>query len=228
MSMCSSQAVRYSLVVRIAPWRHRPRLRFFREQPIDIAVLVSGSGSNLQALLDDQADYRIVVVISDRADAGGLARAAAAGVPTVVVGWEGDRSAFTARLCDVAEEWGARAMVLAGFMRILGREAMPRFPGAILNIHPSLLPAFPGSRAVARALAAGVETTGVTVHFVDEEVDHGPIIAQETVDVLPGDSEASLHARIQDHEHRLYPEVVGALARGEIRLAGRSVQRTGT
>ncbi|CAN5887293.1 phosphoribosylglycinamide formyltransferase [soil metagenome] len=186
-------------------------------------MLVSGSGSNLQALLDDQVDYRIVVVIADRPEALGLERASRARVPTAVVPWDGDRGSFTRRICDEAQVKGARALVLAGFMRILGPEALDRFPAGILNIHPSLLPAFPGNRAVVQALAAGVATTGVTVHFVDEQVDHGPIIAQEEVAVFAGDTEASLHARIQEHEHRLYPEVVGAFARGEIRLAGRSV-----
>ncbi|HZI37900.1 MAG TPA: formyltransferase family protein, partial [Acidimicrobiia bacterium] len=106
----------------------------------------------------------------------------------------------------------------------LGREAMERFPDRIVNIHPSLLPAFPGANAVAKALEYGVKQTGVTVHFVDEEVDHGPIIAQVPVEVLPDDDVGTLHARIQQQEHVLYPAVVDALVRGEIRVSGRKVE----
>ena len=116
----------------------------------------------------------------------------------------------------MAEEAGVEALVLAGFMRILGPEAMKRFPNRILNVHPSLLPAFPGVDAVGQALRAGVQVTGVTVHFVDERVDHGPIIAQEAVAVHAGDDEAVLHARIQATEHDLYPRVVKALVEGKV------------
>lgn len=190
---------------------------------IDVAVLVSGSGTNLAALIDHQGPYRITVVVSDRPEALALDRARAAGIPTEVVQWGGDRSAFTAGMCDVAERAGVEAIVLAGFMRVLGPEAMDRFPDRILNIHPSLLPAFPGAGAVAQALAHGVALTGVTVHFVDEEVDHGPIVSQAAVPVLAGDTEATLHARIQAEEHRLYPEVLAALATGRIRVEGNRV-----
>ncbi|HJR92139.1 MAG TPA: phosphoribosylglycinamide formyltransferase [Acidimicrobiia bacterium] len=185
-------------------------------RPIDIAVLVSGSGSNLQALIDHRGAYEIVVVVSDRRHVKALDRAEAAGLSTRLVEWEGDRATFTTAVCDVVDQAGAELMVLAGFMRILGPEAIARFPGRILNIHPSLLPAFPGARAVGQALEAGVAATGVTVHVVDEHVDHGPIVAQVEVPVLDGDDEASLHARIQVQEHLLYPRVVDRFARGEI------------
>ena len=112
---------------------------------------------------------------------------------------------------------------MAGFMRILSEEAVRRFPNAILNIHPALLPAFPGARAVEEALAYGVKTTGVTVHFVDEHVDSGPIIAQEAVPVMGADSVATLHGRIQTIEHRLYPKCVAAAAAGRLRVQGRTV-----
>lgn len=187
---------------------------------IDIAVLVSGSGSNLQALLDRQGTYRICLVLSDRAGVRALERARTAGVATAVVPWEGERSSFTRAVCEVAEEAGAETLVLAGFMRILGPEAMRRFPDRILNIHPSLLPSFPGADAVAQALEHGARVTGVTVHFVDEQVDHGPIIAQIPVTVRSDDDEESLHRRIQAEEHRLYPEVVEALARRELSVRG--------
>ena len=195
-----------------------------------IAVLVSGSGSNLQVLLDAAAADRhfgaeIAVVISDRPGIAGLKRAERAGVPTEVVDWADypDRAAFTAAVCDTAERHGAQALVLAGFMRILAAEAMRRFPDRIVNVHPALLPAFPGAHAVPQALAHGVKVTGVSFHLVDEKVDHGPIIAQEPVPVLPGDTEATLHARIQQQEHRLYPEVVKAFAAGRLRVVGRTV-----
>ncbi len=197
---------------------------------LPIAVLVSGSGSNLQAILDASADPRyaaeVRVVISDRPGVRALERAGHAGVSTEVVAWRdhGDREPFTAAVCDAAERHGARALVLAGFLRILGPEAMVRFPDRIVNIHPSLLPAFPGTmHAVGEALAHGVKVTGVTVHFVTEEVDVGPIIAQEAVRVLPGDTEAALHARLHEVEHRIYPEAVDALARGALTVAGRAV-----
>jgi len=191
-----------------------------------IAVLISGTGSNLQALIDTMGgDYRIAVVLSDREDAPGLRRARKAGIPTVVVPWSshGDRDGFTDAVCDAARRFGAEALVLAGFMRILGPSAITAFPDAIINIHPALLPAFPGAHAVEQALAHGVRYTGVTVHFVDEQVDHGPIIAQEPVAILPGDDVESLHARMQTVEHRLLPRVVSAFGRGELAVEGRHV-----
>ena len=179
-------------------------------------------------MIDHDGAFRIDVVISDRPGVAALERAARAGIRSEVVEWDGHREGFTRRICDAVEAAGAEVMVLAGFMRILGPEAIRRFPGRILNIHPSLLPSFPGAGAVGQALDHGVTVTGVTVHFLDEQVDHGPIIAQVPVEVRPGDDEAALHARIQTEEHRLYPRVVDALARGELDLAGRSVVREGS
>lgn len=195
-----------------------------RGTPIDIAVLASGSGSNLQALIDNQGDYRIALVLSDKPDARALERAEKAGIPATVVAWPGDRGAFTTAICEAVAASGAGLMVLAGFMRILGAEAIDRFPGRILNIHPSLLPAFPGAHAVENALDHRVKVTGVTVHFVDEEVDHGPIIVQVPVPVRGDDDLDSLHARLQSEEHRIYPAVVAGLARGEITLEDRTVE----
>ena len=198
-------------------------------EPRPIAILASGSGSNLQALLDAEAagslGCRTSVVITDRPGIRALERANEAGVPTEVVDWESfrDREGFSSAICDVADRHGADGMVLAGFMRILSPVAVERFPNRIINVHPALLPAFPGAHAVRMALDHGVTITGVTVHFVDEQVDHGPIIAQEAVPVLPGDDEASLHARIQAVEHRLLPEVVAAFGRGELEVTGRHV-----
>lgn len=197
---------------------------------LPVAVLVSGSGSNLQALLDaseSDPDFgaRIVVVIADRSGIGGLERATRAGVPTEVVRWGdfNDRESFSVALCDTAERYGAEALILAGFMRVLSPVAMDRYPNRIVNIHPALLPAFPGAHAVPEALALGVKVSGVTVHFVDDEVDHGPIIAQRAVPVQDGDTEETLHARIQIEEHALFPQVVKALAAGHLRVEGRRV-----
>lgn len=193
---------------------------------INIAVLVSGSGTNLQALIDTpDLGGDISVVVSDRPESAALGRAASAGIQTSVVPWSdyASRAEFSRAILEVVEERTVEAVVLAGFMRVLSGELVDRFRNRILNIHPSLLPAFPGANAVEQALEHGVKVTGVTVHFVDEEVDHGPIIAQRAVPVLPGDDRASLHARIQVEEHDLYPRVVGALARGAIRVEGRRV-----
>lgn len=165
------------------------------------------------------------IVISEKPGAGALARAETAGIPTAVVPFAHypDRESFSAAVAQAAAAAGAEAMVLAGFMRVLTGEAIDAFPERILNVHPSLLPAFPGTRAVAQAIEYGVKVTGVTVHFVDEQVDHGPIVAQRPVPVLPGDTVETLHARIQTEEHDLYPQTVRALAEGRLSIEGRRV-----
>lgn len=187
-------------------------------------MLISGSGSNLQALLD-AADLggAIVLVASDNPAAGGLARARAAGVPTaaVAVADHPDRATWEGALADVVAGAAPDLVVLAGFMKILSAAFVGRWP--VLNVHPSLLPAFAGAHAPADALAWGVKVSGVTVHFVDEQVDHGPIVAQEAVEVRSDDTEATLHARIQAVEHRLLPAVVAAVCRGCVTVAGRHV-----
>lgn len=146
-----------------------------------------------------------------------------AGISTKVIRYQDypGRDEFTKAV--ITETSDVDALVLAGFMRILAPIAVERFPHHILNIHPSLLPAFPGAHAIAQALAHGVKLTGVTVHFVDAEVDHGPIIAQRAVAVEPGDDEGTLHARIQEVEHVIYPEVVSDFVRGNITVSGREV-----
>lgn len=180
-------------------------------------MLASGTGTNLQALIETSDPHsEICVVITDRDGTGAADKAAKAGLPARVVryGDFADRDSFCSELVRVAESYDAEALVLAGFMRILSPLVVERYRDRILNVHPSLLPAFPGANAVAQAIRHGVKVTGVTVHFVDEEVDHGPIIAQRPVEVLPGDSEETLHERIQIEEHKLYPEVVAGFARG--------------
>ena len=193
-----------------------------------LGVLVSGSGTNLQALLDAEArgalaPGEIAVVISNRAGVKALDRAAAAGKPAVVVDHKAftDRAAFEDALLAALK--GCEAVVLAGFMRVLTHHFVERFPLRILNTHPSLLPAFPGVDAPAQAVAYGVKVSGVTVHFVDTSLDGGPIIAQVPVAVMPGDDAAALHARIQHEEHRLLPEVVQRLAAGRLSCKGRHV-----
>lgn len=191
-------------------------------EKLPIAILISGSGTNLQALLDASTDddfgCDIVCVVSDRADARGLQRAEAAAVRTDVVAWDAhpDRTAFTNAICDTVQEAGARALVLAGFMRILSEEAISRFPDSIINIHPSLLPAYPGAHAIEQALDSDDDHTGVTVHFVDELVDNGPIIAQAPVPIEAGDTVDTLQSRVQKVEHQLLPAVVSAFGRGDI------------
>ena len=197
---------------------------------LPIAVLISGGGTNLQALIDASTNgtfgCKIVGVISDRPNAGGLERAASAGIPGEVIDWDEsiDRASFTTAICNKAKSRGAKALVLAGFMRVLAPQAMEGFHNAIINVHPSMLPTFPGGTSVQDALDAGVPTTGVTIHFVDELVDHGPIIVQEPIPIFDGDDFESLHARIQRVEHRLLPEVVSAFGKGHITISGGSVK----
>lgn len=189
------------------------------EAVIQIAVLASGSGTNLQALIDSPTIRpHIGLVVSDNPGAPALKRARQAAIATRVVRWVEfeTREAFSTAVGDVVEESGASLMILAGFMRILSPGLVGRFRGRIINIHPSLLPAFPGVGAVEQALAHGVKVTGVTVHIVDEGVDTGPILAQRAVPVFPDDDVSSLHARIQIEEHDLLPRVVAEVIAGQL------------
>ena len=191
-----------------------------------VAVLASGTGSNLQALLDDEVvGPAIGLVVSDRAEAKALDRARSAGIEAVHLDPKAheSREAHDRALVDLLQDRGIELVCLAGYMRILSPGFVRAFWGKTLNVHPALLPAFPGAHAVRDALSWGVKLTGCTVHVVDEEVDHGPILAQEAVPVLDDDDEASLHARIQEAEHRLYPSVVRRLLDGRVRLDGRRV-----
>jgi len=189
-----------------------------------IVVLVSGAGSNLSALLRaDLGIGQVVLVASDRDSAGGLERAQQAGIPTRVVSPADfpDRAAWDTGLAEALAPAEPDLLVLAGFQRLLGPELPKRYP--TLNVHPSLLPAFPGQRAVEQALAWGVRVTGCTVHFVDEGVDTGPVIAQEAVAVEPDDTPQSLHARIQAVEHRLLPACVALACADRLVVEGRRV-----
>ena len=191
-----------------------------------LAVLASGEGTNLQALLDDPAvGPHVALVVSDRADARALERARAHRVKAVFLDPAGHpvRSSYDLELRDLLRDERVDFVVLAGYMRILGPEVVASFPEAILNVHPALLPAFPGTRSVRDAFEWGVKITGVTVHFVDEEVDHGPIVAQSAVKVLPDDDLHVLEARIHGAEHRLLPLAVRALLEGRLKVEGRRV-----
>ena len=190
-------------------------------------MLASGGGTNLQALLDDpEVGPSLVMALSDRADAGALARARGRSVEAVHVDPARfpDRAAFDAAVLQILREREIDLVALAGFMRILGPEVVGAFRGRMLNVHPALLPAFPGTQAVADALAWGVKVTGVTVHFVDEQVDHGPVVFQEAIEVLPDDDWHALEARVHEVEHRLFPAAVKALADGRLVVEGRNVR----
>ncbi|MET9876059.1 phosphoribosylglycinamide formyltransferase [Actinacidiphila glaucinigra] len=192
-------------------------------RPARLVVLVSGSGTNLQALLD--AGLHVVAVGADRSGIAGLERAERAGVPTFVcrVGDHGDREAWDAALTGAVAEYEPDLVVSAGFMKIVGKEFLARFGGRFVNTHPALLPAFPGAHGVRDALAYGVKVTGCTVHFVDDGVDTGPIIAQGAVEVRQDDTEEALHERIKEVERTLLVDVVGRLSRDGYRIEGRKV-----
>ena len=191
-----------------------------------VGVLISGRGSNLQALLDACADpdfpARIVCVLSNNADAFGLQRAADAGVPTTVVSHKDypNRKTFDAAVNDALGKFDVEFLCLAGFMRILDGQFVARWRDRMINIHPSLLPSFPGLDTHQRALDMGVKVAGCTVHFVRADVDAGPIIAQAAVRVLPDDDAESLAARILVEEHNIYPRALRLCAEGRVSMEG--------
>jgi phosphoribosylglycinamide formyltransferase-1 len=194
---------------------------------MSVVVLISGRGSNLQAILE--AGIPVSAVISNRADAGGLAIAARHGLATAVVehGRFGSRDAFDEALAAEVDRHAPRLVALAGFMRVLTPGFVARYAGRLVNVHPSLLPEFPGLDTHARALAAGVKRHGCTVHFVTEQLDHGPIIAQATVPVLPGDDEAALAARVLAQEHLIYPRAILWFLEGMLAIEGGRVRVQG-
>ena len=188
-----------------------------------LVVLASGSGTNLQALLDaPDLGGDVVAVVSDKPAAGALERARAHDIAAAAVVLGGDRPAWEAELADTVAAHDPDLVILAGFMRVLSGKFVHRWP--VINVHPSLLPAFPGAHAIRDALAWGVKLVGATVHFVDEQVDHGPIIAQQAVAVREDDTVGSLHARVQVVEHRLLPDAVRAFCAGTLQIDGRHVR----
>ncbi len=193
---------------------------------LKVAVLISGRGSNLQSLIDACAapDFpaEIKLVISNRADAAGLARAAKAGIATAIIPHRdyANREAFDAALTAALDKAGIELVCLAGFMRLLTAGFVARWRDRLVNIHPSLLPSFPGLDTHARALAAGVRFSGCTVHFVREEMDSGPIIVQAAVPVLPGDDPERLAARVLAAEHKAYPLALKLIGEGRVTIKG--------
>lgn len=194
-----------------------------------LAVIVSGRGSNLQAIIDrierNELNVQLSTVLSDVADAPALKRAEKHGIKTIFIdpAVSPDRKAFDKTMVDKLKEMSIDLICLAGYMRILGKEFIQAFSGKIINIHPSLLPAFPGLNAQKQAIEYGVKFSGCTVHFVDEGVDSGPIILQTAIPVYDNDNEESLAQRILAQEHILYPKAIQLIAENKLNLNGRTV-----
>lgn len=197
---------------------------------IKLGVLVSGRGSNMQAIdqkcRSGELLAEVVCVISNVEDAPALEYAREKGIPAIFLNRRDypSRAAYNTALADKLEEFGVDLVVLAGFMMIVTKELLDRFPNAVMNIHPALLPSFPGLHAQLQALEHGVKISGCTVHFVDEGTDTGPIIIQAAVPILENDTEDSLSTRILKEEHRIYPEAIGFFAQGLLRVMGRKVE----
>jgi len=187
---------------------------------LNIGVLISGRGSNLQAIIDACASgdipAKVAVVISNKADAYGLERAKKHNIPTAVLTSEEE-------IAKELEKYDVDLVCLAGYMRIVGKTLLDKYAGKIINIHPALLPSFPGLHSQKQALDYGVKVSGATVHFVDEGCDTGPIILQATVPVLDKDTEETLSARILEQEHKLYPMAIKLFAQGKLKVEGRKV-----
>jgi phosphoribosylglycinamide formyltransferase-1 len=197
------------------------------QKPCTLAVLVSGNGSNLQSIIHSiesgKLNARIACVISNNPDAYALTRAAFHDIPCIVQEYKGfkNRKEYDAALVDILKRHNVELVILAGYMRILSDVMVTAFPNAIMNIHPALLPSFPGLHAQQQALAYGVKFSGCTVHFVDCGTDTGPIILQAVVPICQDDTEESLSARIQIEEHRVFPEAINLFVKGKILMCGR-------
>jgi phosphoribosylglycinamide formyltransferase-1 len=196
---------------------------------LKLGVLISGNGSNLQAILDaiaaGELHASVEVVISNRRGAYGLERAEAAGIRAVTLDAKHyeDAAAFNRALTGELVHHRVDYVIMAGYMKLLGTEVLDAFPQRVLNLHPALLPAFPGAHAIRDALAAGARETGVTVHIANEAFDEGPILAQEVVPVFERDTLESLEERVHEVEHKLYPEVIQKIAEGKISVFGHKV-----
>lgn len=207
-----------------------PRTHVITDDEFRIGVLISGSGTNLQALIDacdaGEIDGSVVVVISNKHDAFGLERARRAGIAAEYV----DRTRFDSvqaynhALTEILQRYEVSLVVMAGYMRLLGQEVLSAFENRVMNLHPALLPAFPGASAIHDAFEYGVKVTGVTVHFADEHFDRGPIVCQEAVTVAEDDTVATLEAKIHDVEHRLIVDAVRLFGQGRIAIEGRRVR----
>ena len=192
-----------------------------------IGVLGSGNGTNFQAILDAKLPATVALVLSDAAEAGILERARQQKIPAQFIGASRYKTRLEpeleAKMVELLRAAGVELVVLAGYMRVLKKPMLEAFAGRMINVHPSLLPAFPGLRAWEQALKYGVRMTGCTVHFVDEGIDAGPVILQQPVPVFPGDTPERLHQRIQIAEHTLLPEAIRLFAAGMLKVEGRSV-----
>ncbi|MCX5679522.1 MAG: phosphoribosylglycinamide formyltransferase [Candidatus Omnitrophica bacterium] len=197
---------------------------------MNIAVLCSGSGTNLQVIIDKVASgyipARIALVVSDRANAFALERAKKAGIETLVLDKKDfkSREDFDKKLMESLDNKNVGLVVLAGFMRLLGPRFIEKYRNRIINVHPALLPSFKGAHGIKDSLDHGVKVTGVTVHFVDEKLDNGPVIAQAALEIRDGDTEESLLERVHKEEHRLYPEAVKLFVEGRLKIEGRKVR----
>jgi len=200
---------------------------------MNIAIFCSGNGTNLQAIIDKVKDgfipARIALVVSDRKDAFALKRAEREGIETLVLSPKGfkAREDYDKELIKVLRKNNIELIILAGFMRLLSPYFIKEYKNRIINIHPALLPAFKGTQGIKDALDYGVKVTGPTVHFVDEELDHGPVILQAAVEVKDDDTEESLLERVHKEEHRIYPEAVKLFTEGRIKIEGRKVRIIG-
>lgn len=200
---------------------------------VPIGVLISGSGTNLQSIIDateaQKLDAKIQVVVSNKADAYGLVRAKNHGIAVEALDHKrfSNREAFDQAVVEILRARSVELVILAGFMRLLSPVFVKAYPNRVMNIHPALLPSFPGLHAQKKALEHGVRFSGATVHFVNEECDQGPIVIQAVVPVFPDDTEAALTARILKQEHRIYPRAIQLYAEGRLRVDGRSVKVEG-
>jgi phosphoribosylglycinamide formyltransferase-1 len=200
------------------------------DNPLPIGVLVSGSGTNLQAIIDrieqGELSAEVRVVISNKADAYGLERARSAGIPAVHIDQRDhqDRIAYNTAIRDELLARGVEYVIMAGYMKLLGKEVLDAFPMRVLNLHPALLPSFRGAHGIAEAFDYGVKVTGVTVHFADEEFDRGPILAQMPVRIEESDTLETLEAKIHAIEHVLFPAAIGLVAEGRVTIEGRRVR----
>ncbi|QOJ22521.1 MAG: phosphoribosylglycinamide formyltransferase [Gammaproteobacteria bacterium] len=195
-----------------------------------LVILISGRGSNMQALLEAKLPVERIAVISNNANASGLEIARQHGIETIVLDHRAfpDRQSFDVALAEKIDACQPKLIALAGFMRILSDRFVQRYQGRLMNIHPSLLPAFPGLGTHARALQEGIKIHGCTVHFVTMQLDHGPIVIQAAIPVLPGDTEETLAARVLAQEHRIYPQAVRWFMEDRIRLSGNQIEVIGS
>ncbi|MDI6717146.1 MAG: phosphoribosylglycinamide formyltransferase [Actinomycetota bacterium] len=194
-----------------------------------LGVLISGSGSNLQAIIDNseagQLPAKVAVVISNKEDAYGLERAKKHGIPNIALRRKDypDESSYNNAILKILKDHSVDLVIMAGYMRLLGKEVLDAYPNRVMNIHPALLPSFPGAHGIKDALAYGVKVTGVTVHFANEVFDEGPIILQEAVPVFEGDTEDTLAERIHAVEHVIYPHAIKLYCEGKLEIRGRKV-----